>query len=356
VPSINPEFGRHLFITSSSPASGRTKEIAFITHLDTVFPPIEEEQNDFHFRIEGDRIYGPGSVDNKGGTVMMFIVLDSLRELAPDLFDSTHWIMAMDASEETLSTDFGALCLERISQESLACLVFEGGSLNTNGYPLVTSRKGRAEFHILAEGRGAHAGNFHKQGANAILQLADTIQTISSFTNYADQLTFNVGVVHGGSVVNRVPHHAEAHVEMRAFSPEVFQAGVDRMLDLDGSATVSSEDGFPCRVSIELRSTNEPWPRNPHTDSLFENWREAGAQIDMRVVPEERGGLSDGNTLWQRLPVLDGLGPAGANAHCSERSSDGSKEQEYALLSSFIPKAELNIAALLRLLDSSLER
>ena len=43
---------------------------------------------------------------------------------------------------------------------------------------------------------------------------------IASFTDYSQQITFNVGVVNGGSVVNRVPHHAEALVEMRAFSPD----------------------------------------------------------------------------------------------------------------------------------------
>ena len=37
------------------------------------------------------------------------------------------------------------------------------------------------------------------------------------------------------------------------------------------------------------------------------------------------------------------------NAHSSERSDDGSKDQEYVLASSFVPKALLNIAAIVRL-------
>ena len=67
------------------------------------------------------------------------------------------------------------------------------------------------------------------------------------------------------------------------------------------------------------------------------------------VGAQSRGGLSDGNWLWDLLPTIDGLGPEGAYAHSSERSGDGSKDHEYALASSFVPKAVLNIAAIVRL-------
>ena len=50
----------------------------------------------------------------------------------------------------------------------------------------------------------------------------------------------------------------------------------------------------------------------------------------VKVREEERGGLSDGNVLWDAFPTVDGLGPCGENSHCSEHSSDGRKEQEWA--------------------------
>jgi glutamate carboxypeptidase len=356
VQSVNPAFGRHLFLQSqpvkgSGAHTAKAPFIALISHLDTVFPPEEEQLHDFHFRREGERIYGPGTVDIKGGTVMIYMILDALRLLQPEIFNSIYWMIALDASEETLSEDFGALCLQRIPENARACLVFEGGTPKRGAFPIVVERKGRAEFHISAEGRGAHAGNFHKQGANAILQLASVLQQIASFTNYSDEITFNPGVISGGSVVNRVPHHAEALVEMRAFSQPVFEAGYQKMLALDGTSTVSSHDGFPCRVSVKALSTNPPWPQNSQTERLFKIWQETGAGLGMRVLPERRGGLSDGNLLWKKAPVLDGLGPAGTNAHCSERSADRSKDQEFVLRPSFISKAILNISAILRLLE-----
>lgn len=348
LPSVNPKYGKHVFLRKS----GKTNHsIALISHLDTVFPPEEEKQNNFTWRIEGDRAYGPGSVDIKGGTLMIYMVLDALRQFYPQVFEEITWLIALDATEEVLSDDFGQNLLNLLNDRTLACLVFEGGTPLAEKYPLVTARKGKANFRVEVEGRSAHAGNRHAQGANAIVQMAYTIQQIAALTDYDQQLTFNIGTVHGGSVVNRVPHRAEAEVEMRTFSTEVFHEGVKAILALDGQVQVTSQDGFPCKVIIRQIEENPPWPRNPETDRLFDVWKGAGKLIGLEIIPEERGGLSDGNHLWRHYPTLDGLGPVGNNAHCSERSADGSKDQEYAVVSSFVPKALMNIAGILQLTD-----
>jgi glutamate carboxypeptidase len=85
---------------------------------------------------------------------------------------------------------------------------------------------------------------------------------------------------------------------------------------------------------------------------LFQLWSETAQALGMHTLPEQRGGLSDGNLIWKTVPTLDGLGPTGNNAHCSERSADGSKEPEYVLLSSFAPKVRLNLGAIMRLYSS----
>ena len=331
IPSNNPKFGNHIFLTREGSSN---KSMAMISHLDTVFPPEEEIQNNFAWRVDGNRVYGPGTVDIKGGTVMILIVLETLRRYFPEIFSSITWIIALDATEEVLSNDFGKLLNDRLDSNTIAW---------------VTARKGKANFKVLVEGRSAHAGNRHAQGANAIVQMSYTVQQIASLTDYEKLLTFNVGTIHGGSVVNRVPHFAEADVEMRTFSPEYFQEGVNKILALNGSSQVTSQDGFACKVEIKQLDQTDPWPRNTETDRLFEIWKETGQKLNMQIIPEERGGLSDGNLLWKYFPTLDGLGPVGNNAHCSERSPDGSKDQEYVLASSFVPKALLNVLGIVRL-------
>lgn len=349
VPAAHPAYGRHVVLTRPG-RTGRT--IGLVSHLDTVFPPEEEQQHSFGWRVEGDRLYGPGTVDIKGGTVVMLLVLEALRAVAPDAFADVTWVVLLNAAEEVLAPDFGDLCLRALGREALACLVFEGGRLGGE-CSLVAARKGRAVYHVQAVGRSAHAGNHHVRGANAVVAMAQTVQRIAKLTDYERHLTFNVGRVQGGTVANRVPHFAEAQIEMRAFAPDVFADGVRGMLALGGPSEVGSADGdFRCHVQIDVVTQTAPWPRNEGTDWLLEFWRVAAAALGLRVVTEERGGLSDGNWTWQHVPTLDGLGPSGGNMHCSERSADGSKDQEFVLASSFVPKATLNAVALLRLLEA----
>jgi glutamate carboxypeptidase len=108
-------------------------------------------------------------------------------------------------------------------------------------------------------------------------------------------------------------------------------------------------------VKTEVINTVSPWSRNPRTESLYQVWQATAERLGYEAVAEERAGLSDGNYFWQELPTIDGLGPDGGNAHCSERAEDGSKDQEYVEVTSFLPKALLNTMAILELLEQDHE-
>jgi glutamate carboxypeptidase len=351
VPSRNAEFGNHLVLTRP----GRTAaSVAMISHLDTVFPPEEEVRNDFRWRVDGDRVYGPGTCDIKGGTVMMRLVLESLRNHRPDAFESVGWRLFLNSSEELLSPDFGEVCRARFDPGTLAALVFEAETPLPDGRYLVRSRKGRATWRVTASGRGAHAGVKHAYGANAIVQLGRTVDRIAALTDHSRNLTFNVGSIQGGGGLNRVPYEAAAEGEMRAFDPAVYSAGRAALLALAGRGDVTSvADGHPCNVKVDILHESDPWPVNAATDELLALYQRAGAKLGQRIEGESRGGLSDGNLLWNAVPTLDGLGPAGDNAHCSERSADGSKEPEYCDTASFVPKAMLNVAAIMELIGAA---
>ena len=98
VPCATPGTGHHLFLSRS----GEGVPVILVTHSDTVFPPEEERQNHFHWdeRPEEGRIYGPGTIDNKGGTALIWLMLHVIREAAPDFFNRTSWLIASNAAEE----------------------------------------------------------------------------------------------------------------------------------------------------------------------------------------------------------------------------------------------------------------
>jgi glutamate carboxypeptidase len=347
VPSVNPHYGQHLVLTRP----GQTEEcIAMVSHLDTVFPPEEEARHQFVWQPEGDRIFGPGTHDIKGGTAMMWLVLSALQAQAPDVFERITWKLFWNSSEETLSQDFGEVCRKRLVADTLAALVFEAEGRLGDERLVVVARKGRATYRVTVNGRGAHAGTKHRHGANAIVQLGRVLQKLAALTDYSRELTFNVGTIHGGTGVNRVPHEAMAEGEFRAFTPETYAQGKAALLALAGPGDLTSPaDRYACSVQVQILTESRPWPRNAQTDRLAELWQQTGQELNIPVNIEQRGGLSDGNLLWDVVPTIDGLGPWGDNDHCSERSADGSKEPEYVSASSFVPKALLNTAAILKL-------
>lgn len=347
VPPTDPKFGNHLVLTRRGKSS---RSVALVSHLDTVFPSEEEARNDFKWCVEGDRIYGPGTQDIKGGTAMMWLVLHALRSQAPKVFEDITWKLFLNSAEEMFSPDFGELCRSRCDAQTLAALIFEAEGRLANESLMVVARKGRASWRVTVNGRGAHAGAKHQQGANAIVQLAQIVPRIAALTDYSRELTFSVGTVSGGTVLNRVPHEAVAEGEFRAFTPEVFNHGKAALLALAGPGDVRSPaDGFRCEVKVEILSESRPWPRNEATDRIYQFWKQAGDELKIPVNLQERGGLSDGNLIWDAIPTLDGLGPWGDNDHCSERSVDGTKVPEYVEISGFVPKAKLNTLAILKL-------
>jgi len=347
LPSANQAWGEHLVLTRRGRSN---RSLALVSHLDTVFPPEEEARNNFRWQVEGDRIFGPGTHDIKGGSVMIWLVLTALRAQEPKLFEEITWKLIWNASEECYSPDFRDVCRAQFDRGTLAALVFESeGRAGKTGL-LVVARKGRGTWRVTVSGRGAHAGGKHAHGANAIVQLAQTVERIAALTDYERGLTVNVGTVRGGTVLNRVPHEAVAEGEFRTFTPEAYAHAKAGLLALAGRGEVRSPaDGYACELTVEILTEVRPWPRNPATDGLYQFWKQAGDELGLSVNCEERGGLSDGNLIWDAIPTLDGLGPWGDNDHCSERSADGSKLPEFVEASSFVPKALLNIAAIRKL-------
>ncbi|MEO0797506.1 MAG: M20/M25/M40 family metallo-hydrolase [Verrucomicrobiota bacterium] len=344
IPTKNSNHGSHLVLRR--PIVPEAPTITLITHLDTVFSESEEQENDFSWRLEGDRIYGPGANDIKGGTAAIHLLLKVLQEAAPSLFEGVNWMVLANACEEVDSKDFGEMCQRLLPKDTRACLIFEADGGPRSQPLLVEARKGRATIRIDVESRGAHAGSAHHQGANAIVALAEIVQEVSQLTNYNAGLTLNVGVIEGGTVTNRVPHHASAELEVRAFETEVFDEALSKIIALKGSRHGS-------RVSVDVLNIDPPWSPNSDSQDLLKVWQLAGAELDVPVASMTRGGLSDGNVLWQHFPTLDGLGPSGENCHCSVRSADSEKDQEWVDAKSFVPKTVLNALALSNLVAES---
>ncbi len=347
--------GDHLVLTCGAKGA---PTIGLISHLDTVFSPEEERRNDFRWRQDGDKIYGPGTIDIKGGTLAIYMLIDAIKELEPEVFSSTRWVVLLDSAEEIGGPGFYEVCREQLglkdklqAGDMLASLVFETGLRDSNKFTLVTSRKGRFTGKIKITGRAAHAGICPEKGASAIRQLARTIEALESLNNYPGGVSVNVGTCGGGTEVNTVAETAELEFEMRARTAEALAQAVAAAKEIAAGSTVASaaEPEVGCKQMLESTQQVPVWPDNSGTKSLLEIWQRNARALGAEVVGQSRGGGSDGNLLADKIPTIDGLGPSGANLHCSKQAPEQGCEQEYVSVSSFVPKTVLNFLSVIEL-------
>jgi glutamate carboxypeptidase len=343
--STDPRCGKHLLL--NKPGTGHTA-LLLVSHLDTVYTDEELEEHDFQWREEGERIFGPGIVDDKGGIVMIWLLLKALKEADPEFFHSVHWQVHFNAAEELLGVDFAQASVRSLHPRTKAALVFEFGPTQGKNWKILTGRKGRAQFEIQVEGKAAHAGH-PELGANAIRQLAELIPQIEDLTDLDKGLTANVGLIKGGDACNTIPNYAQASAEVRANCQEVLDEAVEKILALEGDGTVrSAADGFTCKIRVNLLEKMDAWdPQNPESQGLLSVWQAAGQIMGIQVDRYERGGLSDGNYLAaQGMPTLDGLGPDGGNLHSSRNAPEAGLEPEYIRIDTFAEKTLLNALAI----------
>lgn len=297
VERFSVEDGEHIIIRAF-PATGTHTLV--LGHTDTVHPVGTILQNPT--RIDGDRFYGCGIFDMKANVILM---LESLRYFAVSGLKPRRPITIVLSCDEEVGSLTGRPLLEREALTAETCLVFEPSS---NG-SVKTGRKGTGTFLLCAHGIPAHAGLEPEKGANAIVELARQIEAISLIADPDFGTTINVCTIRGGTTSNVIPEHAELEIDVR-FSSATEAERVD--------ASIRALTQIDERVSLEVLGgiNRPPMERTPEIVELFENARTMAASFGYKLGETQVGGASDGNFIAALgVPVLDGLGIAGAGAH-----------------------------------------
>lgn len=314
-------YGDHVLATDARHCPAERADgpgVLVLSHIDTVHP-VGTLARDNPLRIEGDRLYGAGAEDMKGGT---YIALAALRQIAREGRRTGLPIRHLMVSDEEMGSPTSRAHIEREAQRAKFVLVTEPAR---SGGKIVTARKGVAIFTVTAHGRPAHAGVEHHFGRSAIREIAHQILALEAMTDYARELTVNVGLVRGGSRSNVVPESASVEVDVRMPNAAIGEEIVERIRGLkprDPDVTLTVEGGI-----------NRPgYEKTPGIAALYEHARMLAAEIGFDLVDLKTGGGSDGNFTAAYAPTLDGMGVDGDGGHTHE---------ERLYISSVIPRTRL---------------
>jgi glutamate carboxypeptidase len=293
--------------------------ILVMSHLDTVHP-VGTASHDLLVRVEGDRLYGPGVYDMKGGACL---ALEAFKAAARAGAMGRPVVYLMTPDEEIGSPTTRAL-IEDFARRAAFALVTEPAR---DGGKVVTGRKGVGRFEAHVEGRPAHSGSRHQDGRSAIREAAHQILAIEGMTDYGRGVTTTIGMVSGGTAANVIPQHCRFEIDLRVVTAADGEEYAARITGL----TARDPD---VRVTITGGMNRPPYERSDATGALFEHARReaAGFGQDLQEVPRTGGG-SDGNfTAALGVPTLDGLGIDGDGAHTLH---------EHGLISSIAPRMQL---------------
>ena len=293
-------FGEHLVVRAFP---GNEKPVLLLGHTDTVHPVGTKERNPT--RIDDDKFYGCGIFDMKSGIVLM---AEALRYFAETGEKPARPITILLTCDEEVGSHSGKALVEQEAERADHCLVFEPSA---NGR-VKTGRKGTGMYTLRALGIPAHAGLEPEKGANAIFEIARQVERLKTFENLSAGTTVNVCTMKGGTTINVIPEFAECTVDVRFAALTEGERIYEEIFGLKP---------FDARVSLEIQGNvnRPPLERNNGVIDLFEKAKKLAASFDYELDETQVGGASDGNFVAALgVPVLDGLGVAGAGAHTLE--------------------------------------
>ena len=297
--------------------------IVLLSHMDTVWDVGTVARRPT--RVDGDRLYGVGAMDMKGGIVIALWALRALRQL--ELFPNQPITYLLNSDEETGSRHSSA----EIEAEALSHnAAFVTEPPQDGAYK--TQRKGVSHYTITAKGRAAHSGADHARGINAIEEMAHQILAVQAMTDYDIGTTANVGVISGGTRPNVVPEEARVEINVRAWTRANAQAIHQRIMALQPRHPEAE-------LNIEGGIGVPPMERTPEIAALFKRAQALADEMGIALEEGSTGGGSDGNkTAALGVPTLDGMGMVGDGGHAID---------EYGELSS-LPERSAIMAAMLR--------
>jgi glutamate carboxypeptidase len=314
--------------------TGRTR-LLMIGHTDTVFDPGTAAERPF--RIDGDRAFGPGVSDMKGGLLTGFFAVEALQAVGFDGFGAITYICNPD---EEIGSPWSRDVIRAEASNADVAFVLEGARENGD---IVSARKGVTDYRIEILGRAAHAGVEPERGRSAILEASHKTMALHALNDRWPGVTVNVGVVEGGTRPNVVAERCSMHVDVRSPHEETLilaEAQVERVANQHTVPDVSA--------TVTAGKWHRPMEKRDGGAKLASLASDVARELGFELRDAETGGASDANTTSAAgVPTLDGLGPIGGDDH---------GPREWIDVSSVVPRIALLAALISRLDDADLRR
>lgn len=193
---------------SSKPKPKRTHQnpaLILNGHIDTVQVCDGWKRDPFSPSVEGDKLYGLGSFDMKGGITAMIMAAKLL--LSSDVTLKRDFAVHAVTDEEGWSTGTSTLIDQGFYNGTRCCIVGEPSDLSR----LRNTRRGRCLVDIFVGGKSTH-GAQPEHGINAIVEAGKVVKALSALPDktHARILDFKLKPLKSSSCVLKIEGGSDA--------------------------------------------------------------------------------------------------------------------------------------------------
>lgn len=311
-----------------------SKSFLLMVHYDTVFLPGTAAKRPF--KVEGERAYGPGVADAKGGVAM---ILHSLKLLQDEKFKGFGTLTVLfNPDEETGSSGSKAIIAELARKHDY---VFSYEPPDKDAVTVATN--GINGVFLEVKGKSSHAGSAPEAGRNAAMELAHQMLQLKDLGDPAKGTTVNWTMVKAGDKRNIIPASATAEADMRYSD----LSESDRVL-AEAQRLVQKKLIDGTEVTVRLDKGRPPLAKNAGSEQLAKTAQALYAKIDRNIEPIAMRFGTDAGYAYvpgsEKPAVLETMGVVGAGLHADD---------EYIELSSIAPRLYLTVALIQQLSEAA---
>ena len=268
-------------------------------HLDTVHPI--GTLKDLPYRLDGEKCWGPGIQDMKGGN---YLSLEAIRQLRKASIATPLPVTVLFTPDEEIGTPSARELIEATAHQNRYVLVPEPA---TQDGGVVWGRYAIARFHLETSGVPVHAGIDPRRGHSAVREMAKRLIQIEDMSS--EDCTYSVSVIQGGQWVNCVSSSCSAQALSMAKHQQDLDDGVARMLALN-------DDASDVSFKVTRGVTRPVWEPNEGSKQLHTLAQAIARDLGFELPAAMAGGGSDANfTGALGIASLDSLGVRGAGLH-----------------------------------------
>ncbi|MEE5068590.1 M20/M25/M40 family metallo-hydrolase [Pseudomonas alliivorans] len=310
-----------------------SRSFLLMVHYDTVFGPGTAAKRPF--RQDGERAYGPGVADAKGGVAM---ILHSLKLLQDQGFkDFGTLTVLFNPDEETGSSGSKNIIAELARQHDY---VFSYEPPDKDAVTVATN--GINGVILDVKGKSSHAGSAPEAGRNAAMELAHQMLQLKDLGDPAKGTTVNWTLIKGGEKRNIIPSSASAEADMR-----YSDLGESDRVIADAQRIVQKKLIDGTEVSVRLEKGRPPLAKNPGSEQLAKTAQTLYGKIGRNIEPIAMRFGTDAGYAYvpgsEKPAVLETMGVVGAGLHADD---------EYIELSSIAPRLYLTVALIKQLSEA----